>query len=116
MSGPGTIVHPHDDASFVPGKDGGSRPRETGMNFEKYTERARGVVQSAQSLALREGHQQFTPEHLLKVLIEDQEGLAAGLIARAGGRPEDVIRRTEAALATLPKVSGGGAGQLYMAP
>jgi len=48
------------------------------MDFEKYTERARGFVQSAQSLALREGHQQFTPEHVLKVLLDDEEGLAAG--------------------------------------
>jgi len=55
------------------------------MNLDKYTERARGFVQSAQSLALREGHQQFTPEHLLKVLLDDEEGLCAGLIDRAGG-------------------------------
>ena len=55
------------------------------MNFEKYTDRARGFVQSAQSLALREGHQQFAPEHLLKVLLDDPEGLAAGLIDRSGG-------------------------------
>ena len=57
------------------------------MNIEKYTDRAKGFIQSAQTLALREGHQQFTPEHLLKVLIEDSEGLASGLIARAGGDP-----------------------------
>ena len=56
------------------------------MNFEKYTDRARGFVQSAQSLALREGHQQFAPEHLLKVLLDDPEGLAAGLIDRSGGQ------------------------------
>src|SRR5467141_743906 len=55
------------------------------MDFEKYTDRARGFVQSAQSLALREGHQQFAPEHLLKVLLDDPEGLASGLIDRAGG-------------------------------
>src|SRR5262249_23495414 len=54
---------------------------------DKYTDRARGFVQSAQSLALREGHQQFAPEHLLKVLLDDPEGVAAGLIDRAGGRP-----------------------------
>src|SRR6188508_1050966 len=53
------------------------------MNFEKYTDRARGFIQSAQSLALREGHQQFAPEHLLKVLLDDPEGLAAGSIVRA---------------------------------
>ena len=60
-------------------------PEGATMNIEKYTDRARGFVQSAQSLALREGHQQFTPEHLLKVLLDDPEGLAAGLIDRAGG-------------------------------
>ncbi|MEC9367884.1 MAG: Clp protease N-terminal domain-containing protein, partial [Pseudomonadota bacterium] len=86
------------------------------MDFEKYTDRARGFVQSAQSLALREGHQQFTPEHLLKVLLDDEEGLAAGLITRAGGRPKDALAATELALSKLPKVSGGGAGQVYLAP
>ena len=86
------------------------------MNFEKYTERARGFIQSAQSLAIREGHQQFTPEHILKVLLDDEEGLAAGLIDRAGGRSRDALRDTELALAKLPKVQGAGAGQLYLAP
>ena len=86
------------------------------MNFEIYTDRAKGFVQSAQSLALREGHQQFAPEHLLKVLLDDEQGLAAGLIQRAGGRPKDALQATERALAKRPKVSGGGAGQLYMAP
>src|SRR6202047_935289 len=86
------------------------------MNMEKYTERARGFVQSAQSLAIREGHQQFTPEHVLKVLLDDEEGLAAGLIDRAGGRPRDALRDTELALAKLPKVQGSAAGQLYLAP
>jgi ATP-dependent Clp protease ATP-binding subunit ClpB len=85
------------------------------MDFEKYTDRARGFVQSAQSLALREGHQQFTPEHLLKVLLDDPEGLAAGLIDRAGGRSREALKAVEAALAKLPKVSGGG-GQVYLAP
>ena len=86
------------------------------MNFEKYTERARGFVQSAQSLAVREGHQQFTPEHLLKVLLDDEEGLASGLIDRSGGRSRDALVQTEIALSKLPKVQGGGAGQLYLAP
>jgi ATP-dependent Clp protease ATP-binding subunit ClpB len=86
------------------------------MNLEKYTERARGFVQSAQSLALREGHQQFTPEHLLKVLLDDEEGLAAGLIDKAGGRSRDALAQVELALAKLPKVQGSGAGQLYLAP
>ncbi len=86
------------------------------MNFEKYTDRARGFVQSAQSLALREGHQQFAPEHLLKVLLDDPEGLAAGLIDRSGGNSRQALRDVEAALAKTPKVSGGGAGQIYLAP
>ena len=84
------------------------------MNFETYTERARGFVQSAQTGALAAGHQQFTPEHLLKVLLDDSEGLAAGLIERAGGRARDALAATEQALAKLPKVSGGQ-GQIYLA-
>src|SRR5499426_598071 len=86
------------------------------MDFEKYTDRARGFIQSAQSLALREGHQQFTSEHLLKVLLDDPEGLAAGLIDRAGGRSREALSAVEAALAKMPKVSGSGAGQVYLAP
>ena len=86
------------------------------MNFEIYTDRAKGFVQAAQNLALREGHQQFTPEHLLKILLDDQEGLAAGLIERAGGRPKAALQALDKALASRPKVSGGGAGQLYMVP
>jgi ATP-dependent Clp protease ATP-binding subunit ClpB len=85
------------------------------MNFDQYTERARGFVQSAQTGALGAGHQQFTPEHILKVLLDDSEGLAAGLIERAGGRARDALAATERALAAIPKVSGGS-GQLYMAP
>jgi ATP-dependent Clp protease ATP-binding subunit ClpB len=86
------------------------------MNLEKYTDRARGFVQSAQSLALREGHQQFAPDHLLKVLLDDPEGLAAGLIDRSGGRSREALQLVEAALAKRPKVEGGGAGQLYLDP
>ena len=86
------------------------------MNFEMYTDRARGFVQSAQSLALRDGHQQFTPEHLLKVLLEDSEGLAAGLIRKAAGQPQVALNEVEESLAKRPQVSGGGAGQLYVAP
>ena len=86
------------------------------MDFEKFTDRARGFVQSAQSLALREGHQQFAPEHLLKVLLDDPEGLAAGLIDRSGGRSREALAGVEKALAALPKVSGSGAGQVYLAP
>src|SRR5712672_2733921 len=86
------------------------------MNIEKLTDRARGFVQSAQSLALREGHQQFAPDHLLKVLLDDPEGLAAGLIDLSGGRSRDLLSAVEAALAKRPKVQGGGAGQLYIEP
>ena len=76
------------------------------MDVEKFTERARGFMQSAQGLAQREHHQFFTPEHLLKVLIDDEEGLAARLIAASGGRPEQVRDGVEKALAKLPKVQG----------
>ena len=82
------------------------------MDFEKYTERSRGFIQSAQSLALREGHQRFSPEHVLKVLLDDEEGLAAGLINAAGGDSRAALRTVEAILAKTPKVSGGGAGQV----
>ena len=86
------------------------------MNIEKYTERARGFIQSAQTLAMREGNQQFTPEHLLKVLLDDPEGLCGGLIDKAGGRSRDALQQTEIALAKLPKVQGPGAGNVYLAP
>ncbi len=86
------------------------------MEFEKYTERARGFIQSAQSLALRESHQRFSPEHILKVLIDDNEGLAAGLIQNAGGDVASVRQAVDLALSQIPKVEGGGAGQLYLAP
>jgi ATP-dependent Clp protease ATP-binding subunit ClpB len=86
------------------------------MDFEKYTERARGFIQSAQSLALREGHQQFTPEHILKVLLDDPEGLASGLIDRSGGRSREALAAVEKALAAIPKVTGSGAGPVYLAP
>src|ERR1700691_659348 len=86
------------------------------MNFDKYTDRSRGFIQSAQSLATREGHQQFAPEHLLKVLLDDPEGLAAGLIDRSGGNSRQALAAVDAALAKRPKVSGGGAGQVYLDP
>jgi ATP-dependent Clp protease ATP-binding subunit ClpB len=86
------------------------------MNIEKYTERARGFIQSAQSLAIRDGHQQFSPLHLLKVLLDDSEGLAGGLIDRAGGNSRAILKATEDALGKLPKVSGSGAGQVYLSP
>jgi ATP-dependent Clp protease ATP-binding subunit ClpB len=84
------------------------------MEFEHFTERSRGFVQAAQTLALREGHQRFTPEHLLKVLVDDREGLAANLISAAGGDAAAVQRGVEAALAKLPKVEGAGAGQVFL--
>ncbi|TFV67996.1 ATP-dependent chaperone ClpB [Bradyrhizobium frederickii] len=86
------------------------------MNIEKYTERSRGFIQSAQSLAMREGHQQFSTLHMLKVLLDDNEGLASGLIDRAGGNSRAILKATEDALNKVPKVSGGGAGQIYLAP
>src|SRR4030088_1609855 len=86
------------------------------MNIEKYTERARGFIQSAQSLAMRDGHQQFSTLHLLKVLLDDSEGLAGGLIDRPGGTSRALLKATEDALNKLPKVSGSGAGQVYLAP
>ena len=86
------------------------------MEFEKYTERARGFLQAAQTMALARGHQRFAPEHLLKVLIDDPEGMAAGLIRAAGGNPQAAKTANEDALGRIPKVEGGGAGQLYLAP
>ncbi|MBB3999580.1 ATP-dependent Clp protease ATP-binding subunit ClpB [Aureimonas pseudogalii] len=82
--------------------------------MERYTERVRGFIQAAQTQAMARDHQQFLPEHLLKVLVDDNEGLASGLIERAGGRPQDVRLGVEAALDALPKVSGGN-GQIYLA-
>jgi len=84
------------------------------LNFDTYTERAQGFIQSAQTGALAAGHQQFTPEHILKVLLDDPEGLAAGLIERAGGDARQALTATERALEAMPKVSGGS-GQIYLA-
>ncbi len=84
------------------------------MNLEKYSERVRGFIQAAQQYALNRNNQQFTPEHILKALIDDDEGFAASLIERAGGRARDVELGVDAALEALPKVEGGN-GQLYMA-
>lgn len=86
------------------------------MDFEKYTERSRGFVQAAQTLALRSGHQRLSPEHILKTLLDDREGLAAGLIRAAGGDPAKALAETELALGKLPQVEGSGAGQVYLAP
>jgi len=86
------------------------------MNIEKYTDRAKGFIQAAQNLALREGHQQLTTEHLLKVLLDDPEGLASGLIEKAGGDAKQAHAANERILQRRPKVSGGGAGQVYLSP
>jgi ATP-dependent Clp protease ATP-binding subunit ClpB len=86
------------------------------MNFEKYTERSKGFVQAAQTLAQRRGNQQIAPEHLLKVLLDDKEGLASNLIRAAQGDPAAAHAAVEAALDKLPRVEGAGAGQVYVAP
>jgi len=86
------------------------------MDFEKLSDRLKGFLQAAQTLAVRDGNPQITPEHLLKALLDDPEGLAAGLIHRAGGNAKQALTRTEAALAKLPKVSGAGAAQPHMTP
>lgn len=83
------------------------------MNIERYSERLRGFIQSAQTAALSAGHQQFLPEHVLKVLVDDTEGLASALITRAGGNAALVRSGVEAALKAVPSVSGGD-GQIYM--
>ncbi len=85
------------------------------MNIEKFTERSRGFLQAAQTIATREGHQRLVPEHVLKALLDDPEGLAANLIKRAGGSPERIIENVDLAVAKLPKVSGDS-GQIYMDP
>ena len=84
------------------------------MEFEKYTERTRGFIQSAQTLATHSNHQQLTPLHLLKVLLNDKEGLAANLIEAAGGEAAKGLKKVETELAKLPSVQGGGTGQIYL--
>ncbi|AWU94739.1 ATP-dependent chaperone ClpB [Azospirillum ramasamyi] len=86
------------------------------MDFEQYTERSRGFIQAAQTLAVRRGHQRLTPEHLLKTLLDDKEGLAANLIRAAGGDPKVALAAVDAELDKLPRVEGSGAGQLYLTP
>ena len=86
------------------------------MNPEKYTDRAKGLLQEAQTLALRRGHQRFTPEHILYALLEDDQGLAAQLIQSAGGDSKQVFQATELALGKLPVVEGQGAGQIHLTP
>ncbi len=86
------------------------------MDFEKFTERARGFVQAAQTIAVREYNQQITPEHLLKALLDDEEGAASGLIRAAGGDPAAAKLAVDAAVARVPKVQGAGAGQPNITP
>jgi ATP-dependent Clp protease ATP-binding subunit ClpB len=86
------------------------------MQIEKYTDRLKTLVQAAQSLALRSGHQQLTPLHLLKVLLDDEERLAANLIEATGSPAASVIQAVDRELAKLPKIEGAGAGQIYLAP
>jgi ATP-dependent Clp protease ATP-binding subunit ClpB len=79
------------------------------MNLEKFTDRAKGFIQSAQTVAIRMNHQRITPEHIAKALLEDSEGMAAGLITRAGGNPAVAVQGIDAALGKIAAVSGGGA-------
>ncbi len=81
------------------------------MNLEKFTDRAKGFLQSAQTVAIRMNHQRIGPEHILKALLEDNQGMASGLIKAAGGDASTALRETDAALAKIPAVSGSGAQQ-----
>jgi ATP-dependent Clp protease ATP-binding subunit ClpB len=85
------------------------------MEFEKFTERSRGFIESAQGIARRLNHQLLTPEHILKVLLDDEQGMASSLIQAAGGRASEARQQNEIALSKLPKVQGAG-GQVYLAP
>ena len=80
------------------------------MNIDQYTERARAIVQGAQTAALASGHQTLTPAHMLKTMLEDRDQLAVNLIRASGGRPELVAQGVDAALAKLPKVTGANTG------
>jgi ATP-dependent Clp protease ATP-binding subunit ClpB len=86
------------------------------MDIEKFTDRARGFLQAAQTIAIREYHQRVTPEHLLKALLDDEQGAAAGLIRSAGGDPNRAKAAVDAEIAKQPRVSGGGAGQPQFTP
>ena len=83
------------------------------MDLTKFTERSRGFIQAAQTIATRESHQRLTPEHILKALMDDDQGLASNLITASGGQPDVVLQAVDAALAKLPKVTGEAA-QIYM--
>jgi ATP-dependent Clp protease ATP-binding subunit ClpB len=86
------------------------------MDIQKFTERSQGFLQAASTIAIREFHQRITPEHLLKALLDDEEGAASGLIKAAGGDPKAVATANDAEVARQPKVSGGGAGQPQLTP
>jgi ATP-dependent Clp protease ATP-binding subunit ClpB len=86
------------------------------MQIEKYSDRLKNLIQSAQSLALRNGHQQLTPLHVLRALLDDEDRLSGNLIEAAGGSATQVAREVDLELAKLPKVEGAGAGQIYLAP
>ena len=86
------------------------------MDIQKFTERSQGFLQAAQTIAVREFHQRLTAEHLLKALLDDDEGAASGLIRAAGGDPAAIARANDTELARLPKVQGSGAGQVQMTP
>ena len=79
------------------------------MNLEKFTDRAKGFLQSAQTVAIRMNHQRITPLHLLKALLEDEEGMAAGLIQRSGGDAKQAVSAVDIGLSKIPVVTGGGA-------
>lgn len=84
------------------------------MNFDQFTDRSKGFIQSAQGIALRESHQRLTAEHLMKALLDDEEGLAMNLISAAGGKTRNLLAEVEAELAKLPRVEGSGAGGLHL--
>ena len=86
------------------------------MNIEKFTERTRGFLQAAQTIAMREYHQRITPEHLIKALLDDEEGAAAGLLRAAGADPKAAQTAVNAEVARNPRVEGGGAGQPQVTP
>src|SRR3954463_10477676 len=86
------------------------------MDIQKFTERSQGFLQAAGTIAIREFHQQITPQHLLKALLDDEEGAAAGLIRTAGGDPKTALNAVQAELARQPKVQGSGAGQPQITP
>lgn len=86
------------------------------MNFNKFTEKARGVVQEAQSFAIASNHQKFSVEHLLKIMLEDAEGLVQKLIISCGADPRNISDEVENSLGKIPEVSGSGSGQIFMSP